>query len=329
VPTERERFLVTGAAGCIGAWTIRLLLDEGVDVVASDVNEDLRRFRLVSHGSPASELDFARLDVTRGDDAAALVAERGITHVVHLAGLQLPFCAADPPLGAVVNVVGTVNMFEAVRQSGRRVGLCYASSAAVYGASAAFTSGLVGDDSPLAPDSHYGVYKAANEATARVYSLANGIGSVGLRPFVVYGPGRDQGMTSDPTVAMLAAAAGVPYRIKFGGAVLLTHGRDCAAAFVAAARAAAGSGDAVCLNVPGQRIGIAALVDLIETVAPAAAGLISFDSAPLRAPALLDAPALEAAVGPVPNRSLRDGVADTIDRFRRALRDGLVAPPAS
>jgi UDP-glucuronate 4-epimerase len=329
VPTEAERFLVTGAGGCIGAWTIRLLLDEGVDVVASDVREDLRRFRLVSHGSPGRDPDFACLDVTSGESVAALVAQRSITHVVHLAGLQLPFCAADPPRGALVNVVGTVNVFEAARQSGRRVGIAFASSAAVYGASAAFSSGLVGDASPLTPDSHYGVYKEANEGTARVYSLSNGIGSIGLRPFIVYGPGRDQGMTSDPTIAMLAAAAGVPYRIKFGGSVLLTYGADCAAAFIAAARAAAGSGDAICLNMPGQRVGIAALVDLIEAIAPTAAGLITFESAPIRAPALLDSPALEAAVGPVPNRPLADGVTETIERFRRALADGLVAPPGS
>ena len=126
-------------------------------------------------------------------------------------------------------------MFEAARQAGRPTGLVYASSsAAVFGSSSFFSSGMVSDTSPVLPETLYGVYKVANEGTARIYAMDHGIGSVGLRPFVVYGPGRDQGMTSGPTVAMLAAAAGVPYHIKFGGNALLTYAPDCAAAFIGA-----------------------------------------------------------------------------------------------
>src|SRR3984957_18939499 len=221
MPMSPERFLVTGAAGCIGAWAVRLLLDEGVLVVATDLSEDLRRFELISAGRTDDKLEFAQLDVTRTSDVKALVADRGITHIVHLAGLQLPFCAADPPLGAMVNVVGTVNVFEAIRASGRTVGLAFASSAAVFGDPLGHRAGLVADTSELLPESFYGVYKAANEGTARVYSREHGIGSICLRPFIVYGLGRDQGMTSDPTKAMLAAAAGVPFRIKVRGRMVL------------------------------------------------------------------------------------------------------------
>ncbi len=321
-----ERFLVTGAAGCIGAWTIRALLDDGVDVVASDLSEDLRRLRLASLGR-ASEVEFLQLDVTRTDDVVAAVGERGITHVVHLAGLQMPFCAANPPLGAMVNVVGTVNVFEAVKRAGRSIGLAYASSAAVYGASASYSAGVVGDTSPLAPDSHYGVYKTANEGTARVYSLSDGLGSIGLRPLVVYGLGRDQGMTAEPTKAMLAAAAGVPYRMKFGGNVLLTHAEDCARTFIAASRAAAGSGDALALNVPGRRVGMAQLAAMIEAGAPGSEGSITWEPKPLTVAALFSAPAIEAVIGTVFNRPLEEGVASTVGQFRRALEAGLVAAP--
>ena len=192
-----ERFLVTGAGGCIGAWAARCLLDEGAEVIATDLSEDLRRFRLVSHPKAEEKLEFVRLDVTDTKAVTDLVAEREVTHIVHLAGLQVPFCAANPPLGAMVNVVGTVNIFEAARHAGRPVGLVYASSAAVFGSGSFFSSGIVGDTSPLLPENLYGVYKVANEGTARIYALDHGVGSIGLRPFVVYGPGRDQGMTSE------------------------------------------------------------------------------------------------------------------------------------
>src|SRR5579871_5138848 len=121
-----ERFLVTGAGGCIGAWTVRRLLDTGVEVVATDLSKDLRRFNLVSHPRVDDKLDFVALDVTATKTVLELVAEREVTHIVHLAGLQVPFCAADPPLGAMVNVVGTVNMFEAARRASRPTGLVYA-----------------------------------------------------------------------------------------------------------------------------------------------------------------------------------------------------------
>jgi nucleoside-diphosphate-sugar epimerase len=327
VSAEHERFLVTGAGGCIGAWAIKLLRDEGVDVVASDVSEDLRRLELVSY-PVKPEVDFVALDVTSTEDVERVVHDRGITHIVHLAGLQFPFCAANPPLGARVNVGGLVNIFDAIRTSDRRIGLAYASSAAVFGASSAYSGGIIGDASPLMPDSHYGVYKAANEGTARVYSLSNGIGSVGLRPFIVYGPGRDQGMTSDATKAILAAVAGTPFKFKFGGNMLLTYAPDCARAFIGSARAAAGSGDSLCLNVPGQRVGVAELVGLIEQLIPDSVGSITWESAPISAPALLSAPALESVIGQVANRPLIDGVTETIEHFRAALAAGLLSAPS-
>ena len=326
MPSSTERFLVTGAAGCIGAWAVRLLLDEGVPVVATDLSPDLRRFELISQGRPGQP-EFAELDVTSGRDVAAIVADRGITHVVHLAGLQLPFCAADPPLGALVNVVGTVNVFEAIRAAGGHIGLAFASSAAVFGKPDRHPAGVVADNSPLLPDSFYGVYKVANEGTASVYATGHGIGSIALRPFIVYGLGRDQGMTSDPTKAMLAAAASVPFQIKFSGSMLLTYAADCARAFIASARAAAGSGEAISLNVPGHRISVPALAGLIEDVLPGSGRLITWDRNPLPVPSVLAGPAIHDAAGDVPNIPLADGVRETIKGFQDALAAGRLSGP--
>ena len=89
------------------------------------------------------------------------------------------------------------------------------------------------------PGTIYGVYKRANESTAAVYLAENGVSSTGLRPHTVYGVGRDQGVTSAPTTAMLAAAAGTPFTIPYGGAAQLQLARDVARAFIAASLAGA------------------------------------------------------------------------------------------
>lgn len=326
MPKSTERFLVTGASGCIGSWVTRLLLDEGVHVVATDLREDRRRLDLISLG-PVAGLTHLDLDVTDAGAVHAVIADNAITHVIHLAGLQVPFCAANPPLGARVNVGGTVNVFEAVRAQDCGIGLVYASSGAVFGRSVDYPGGVVSDFSTPAPETLYGVYKVANEGTARIYASDYGVGSVGLRPFVVYGPGRDQGRTSGPTIAMLAASAGVPYTIGLGGSSVLTYAEDCARTFVAAARSAAGTTDALCANVPGHRMGIRNLIEVIESVRPEAVGLISCDSSFSRTPALLGASNIDALIGASHNRPLVDGVRGTIEHFDEALKVGLVSAP--
>ena len=129
-------------------------------------------------------------------------------------------------------MVGTVNVFEAVKESGTIKGpVVFASSVAAF----------AGDDDGTEPHgraaTHYGVYKRANEGTALVYFHDNGIASIGFRPYTVYGVGRDQGVTASPTWAMLAAARGEPYTLSYSGTSHLQLAEDVAAAFIAASRA--------------------------------------------------------------------------------------------
>ena len=307
-----ETALVTGALGCIGAWTVKALLDEGAPVVAFDLGENRSRLELVLAPGELAQVMFAQGDVT---DLAALervIDEHEIGRVVHLAALQVPFCRADPALGARVNVVGTVNVFEAVKRRAGRIPLvAYASSTAVYGP----------DDPSPAPESggrrpatHYGVYKTANEGTARVYFADDGVPSIGIRPYVVYGPGRDQGMTAGPTLAMAAAARGEAFEIGYGGRAQYDYARDVGAAFAAASRA--GYSGAGVFNFPGARAHMREIVSAIEAAAPEAAGLVTFEDAQLPFPAELESGGLEAAVGPLRLTPLADGVRETVERFR-------------
>ena len=117
-PEASERFLVTGALGCIGAWTVRALVKEGVPVVAFDLGNDPRRLRQVMTPDELSRVSFVPGDITDLEGLNATLDRYDITNVIHLAALQVPFARADPPLGARVNVVGTVNVFEAVKRRG-------------------------------------------------------------------------------------------------------------------------------------------------------------------------------------------------------------------
>jgi nucleoside-diphosphate-sugar epimerase len=303
-----ERFLITGALGCIGAWATRLLVEEGVPVVAFDLGDDPHRLRLILPPEQLEQVTLVRGDVTDLDGLERAVAEHGITHLVHLAALLIPQIKADPARGATVNVVGATTVFEVARRRNLR-GLSYASSAAVYGP---------GDGSRIedarAPATLYGAFKLANEATARVYWQDEGLGSVGLRPYVVYGPGRDTGLTAAPTLAMAAAARGEPYRIGFGGRCQLQLAADAARVFVQAARAAH-QGAAV-FNLGGPASHMREVVDAIEAAAPESTGKIEFEDVQLPFPEELDPGELERVVGYAPSTPLAEGVRATIDLFR-------------
>jgi UDP-glucuronate 4-epimerase len=222
--------------------------------------------------------------------------------------MLIPLAAADPPRGALVNVVGTVNVFEAAKRHGV-AGLAYASSAAVYDRADGVR---VAEDADGHPASHYGVHKQANEGAARAYWRDEGLASVGLRPHVVYGPGRDHGLTAGPTLAMLAAARGEAYEIPFGGRAQFQYASDVAARFIDAARAAVG--DAMVRNLGGPSEHVTDVVAAIESVAPGAAGKIT-----VKHDVLLPLPEDMDASQPV-TTPLRQGVLETIELFRRARR---------
>jgi nucleoside-diphosphate-sugar epimerase len=303
-----ERWLITGALGCIGAWSCRQLVREGHDVVAYDLGDDTRRLELVMDAGERSSVRLVNGDITDLEGLTDVVTRERITHIVHLAALLLPIAKADPPRGALVNVVGTVNVFEAGSR-GDVQGVAYASSAAAYDRA----DGVhVAEDADGHPLNHYGVHKLANEGAARVYWHDAGLASVGLRPHVVYGPGRDHGMTAGPTLAIAAAVAGEPYEVPFGGRAQFQYAPDVAGKFIAGARACASDRGAPVRNVGGPSEHVTDVITAIEAAVPEAAGTITF-----RQDVELPLPEEMAAVDPVTTR-LADGVRETVEMMRQA-----------
>ncbi len=316
---SQERFLVTGALGCIGAWVVRNLVQEGVPTAVYDLGLDTYRLKLIMSDEELAPVQFIQGDITDLDGLERVLGETGTTNIVHLVGLQVPFCKANPPLGAAVNVVGTVNMFEAAKRAGLKH-LAYASSIAIYGLAEDYPAGPIAHDALAKPHTHYGVYKQANEGTARIYWGDDGISSIGLRPYTVYGPARDQGLTSAPTKAMLAAAEGQGHHIAFGGRTSMQLADDVAKIFILAARAAFEGTDT--FNLRGSVVSMPEIIAAIELAEPAATGQITFEDLQLPFPIEMDDSALSKTLGPLPDTPLEAGVLQTIAIFKEAIARG-------
>lgn len=313
--------LVTGALGCIGSWVVRQLLAAGEMPVLYDLGEDPWRLRMIIGPEALAGVTIVRGDIADRDGLVRVVAEHRITRIIHLAAWQIPLCRQDPAGGSLVNVVGTANVFEAARAfRGQVERVVYASSAAVFGPPRLYGPGPLTDDAAPRPATHYGVYKVANEGTARVYWEEHRIPSIGFRPLSVYGPGRDFGLTADPTLAMKAAVLGRPFQIRWGGSTDLIYAADVAAACLAAARATLDG--ARVYNLHGESAAIADVVRMIEEAWPAAKGQITHVEAPIPFPAALADHGYQRDLGPKPRTSLEEGIRKTLEEFARLKREG-------
>jgi nucleoside-diphosphate-sugar epimerase len=309
------RVLVTGAQGCIGAWVVKVLLQRGLDVVLYDADPNPARLSLLLKPERLSRIP---LEIGKIEDTArlkSLVKDGGITHIVHLAAVLMPFCQADPVEGGMINVIGSLNVFAAARDAGRPVRVVYASSSAVWGPEEYYGSGKLTEDEPLKPATHYGVFKQANEGNARAFYLANGISSVGLRPWTVYGVGRDRGLTGDPTLAMKAVAEQQPFRIRVSGKMDLQYVEDVAETFVRCLLSDLAG--AHVFNLEGSVVDMEDLVDMLERFRPGARALISVEGPKVPVAYRMDDAQLRAAIPGISKTELEDGIGKTLDYFER------------
>jgi nucleoside-diphosphate-sugar epimerase len=309
------RVLLTGGYGCIGSWVVRNLLERGDQAWIYDLKHDPQRMRLMMTEEQIRQVAFVQGDVTDLDNLKSSIRQHGITHIVHLAGLQVPTCRANPILGAKVNVLGTLAVFEAVRESMTQVKrLVYASSAAVYGPPERYGPEPLGDDIALSPTTHYGFFKCCNEGNAKIYFQDHGLSSIGLRPWTVYGVGRDFGMTSEPTKAIKSLALGRAYHITFGGWQDLQFVDDVAKVFVRCLEAPYTG--AKSYNLRGDVVDLATFHRALCTVAPTAAQLITFGEKQIPIAYNLDDSALQRDLGPMPHTPLVGGIRRTLEQFK-------------
>jgi UDP-glucuronate 4-epimerase len=184
------KFLVTGAAGFIGAHTAGRLLDRGDEVIGLDNLNDYYDVRLkearLARLIDRKNFDFRRLDLADREGMAALFAEAGPERVIHLAAQAgVRYSLENPHAYVDSNLVGFTNILEGCRHQ-EVEHLVYASSSSVYGANTTMPFSVHHNvDHPL---SLYAATKKANELMAHTYSHLYGLRTTGLRFFTVYGP---------------------------------------------------------------------------------------------------------------------------------------------
>ena len=308
-----ERYFITGAQGCIGSWIVKTLLERGDEAIVFDRSNDSRRLAAIMNATDLAGVRFLVGDITDRAAVSSALRESEARRVIHLAGLQVPACKADPLAGAVVNVVGTLDVFEAARETHAKA-IVYASSAAVYGINDDDTP--LDESAPTEPSTHYGVFKLTNEGNARIYFLDHGLSSVGLRPLTVYGVNRDTGLTSDPTKAMKSAVLGRPFHIRFSGATDFQYVADTAAAFIACADKAPEG--AHVFNLHGETLTVDRIAAFINE--EARAELVTFSGPPIPIAPAIDNSAIKRAVGVLPSTPFQQGIRATMQRFAE-LRD--------
>lgn len=185
-PLKDASVLVTGGAGLIGSHIVDRLIDAGAAEVR--VLDNLTRGRQDNLAAARARRDVRFIDADVRDATAVRQAVDGCDCVFHQAAIRITRCAEYPRECIDVLVTGTYNVFEAAADCGVKK-VVYASSASVYGAAEEFPTGE--KHHPYGNRTLYGAAKLMDEGIARHFHDMNGLASVGLRYFNVYGPRMD------------------------------------------------------------------------------------------------------------------------------------------
>lgn len=302
------KVLVTGGAGFIGSHLVEALRGAGHAVVVVDDLSTGKRQR-VPDGVP-----FYRLDV-RDPALADVFATEQPEVVSHQAGhVSVPGSIADPMHDASVNVVGTVNVLEQARRHGARK-VIYASSVAVYGDPVALP---VQETHPARPQSPYGLSKWIGERYIELFHTLHGLEFTVLRYANVYGPRQDPyGEAGVVSIFVSRMLAGEPVTIHGDGEQTrdFVYVGDVAAANLRALE----RGNGGVYNVgTGYATAVNQLFHILRH-------LTDYPRAPQHGPprpgdvrhSVLDANRAAAELGWRAETSLREGLAQTVEYFRR------------
>lgn len=182
-------YLVTGAAGFIGARTSEVLIEQGHQVTGIDNMNDaydprMKEYRLHKLAALPG-FHFHRADIAHKDVITLLDGQKfdGVINLAARAGVRLS--VENPWIFVESNTMGTLNMLEVCRRTGSGT-FILASTSSIYGANPAYpTPETASSSEPLQP---YAASKKGAEAMTHAYHHLYGLNTTVLRFFTVYGP---------------------------------------------------------------------------------------------------------------------------------------------
>ncbi len=296
----RMRVLVTGVDSFIGSHLAAALVSAGDEVIGLSRKRD-------------------GFDVTDAAKVLAAVRDDKPDRVFHLAAQSnIPKSFAEPAATLAVNVVGSANVFEAVRVHAPNASVVSIGSASEYGDSARDAE-RIAEDAPLRPTSPYGASKVAQYNLVSVYARAHRMKIVHVRPFAILGTGKDTDALADFSRNVVAIERGETDTLVTGNTTALrdfVDVRDAVAGLVIAANA----------GTPGEAYnlcrGVAtSLDDLIALLERASGRKLPVKKDPARMRPVDDARVVGdgsklRALGFSPRFELADTVAAVLDYWR-------------
>ena len=177
------KVLVTGGAGFIGSHVADLFLEKGFDVTVVDDLSSGKR------GNLPDKARFQEIGVN-SEEFAKLVRDGGFDVIAHLAGqIDVRKSVADPVVDATVNILGTLNLMEAQKQSDVKARVIFTSTGGVlYGD---FNTPPNVETYPKDPESPYAIAKLSTELYLAYYGRVHGLDAIAVRFGNVYGPRQD------------------------------------------------------------------------------------------------------------------------------------------
>lgn len=318
---KKVKYVVTGAQGFLGSWIIkRLLLQKDAEIVGLDVMSRPTIIKQICTKKELEKIDIVPVNITNFDNLLDFFKKYNPNYVIHLAGAQVPTCKDRPAFGALINVVGTANVFEASRLQNSVRTIVYASSAAVCGSSEDYNHTMIKDDDFHNPRTLYGIYKQTTEGIAKIFWQDHGISSVGIRPLVCYGVGREFGISSDPTRAIKSAIMGHKMNVGFKGPTVFNFAQDIADIFIKTSVAVEKIPNAYACNLSHCSSTVENFVEYIYDLLPKSKDYISIDpqANELPFPTKFSQNNLDLLLAnEIPKTELKRGIEETIELYKR------------
>jgi len=338
-----SKIFITGGTGCIGASAIHKLLTQyesevdSIIIVSRTGDPKLLKIWLgdkVDDLVKSGKLQFVSVDIGDSEALEKALQEHQPNRIVHLGALQSPDCDSTPAKGIEINVTGTLNLFAAVEKLETKVDrFVFASSAAVYGKRSMYPGDIIPEGETLAPPNYYGVWKVAGEHLAALFHERSGIPTVSMRLNTTYGPGRDRGKTSAPTVALKSIAHGshggsaVAFRMPYQGRENYHYVEDVGAHFAGVCMMPFEGCEA--FNIKGKTIPVSEFLQTAESVAK---GLgmnevdlgIEENAAPNLFICDLDDQKVDKAFPGLPKTPIEEGIQKSLETFAKHASGGVL-----